>query len=650
MADDPNATQIFIAEERKLFERMFPTPRVQNRHNISSSSILSTPQARFNTSQGQIVDAASTHAKLFEATEENKWLRKQLKQEKENVASIENELKASPYFMGNMADTGAQLLAVTAAANKLYNYHIRQRAELEVMQKILARHRLWTPMLRSEIRASYNGMKITELTDEMMATHAQGSSLDYQGIDEVEFVEAPEESPASPEVDEDTADLTTGSRFRQKVVNDTMQLARKRSGSGPHRMLSPILSTGTQMTSVTEEEPAEEAPSICDQTMNSVDYENYEKIQKLEAENSQMRQQLFIAKSHAKNALLYREQKMDIESKYNFVNKKLEETMRDLTALRNATARNMFGSEDGVKHVDRMTSMQQQIDDLLETTKKLKAQLEESENSAEEAHGLLEDQRMTCDSLNAQIEELEDQKRTLEEHVAELQLRYRQSSKEVDVLKSDVYQKSRQIEELEKAARSNQADPTDAGDTTQIFHVRANPLEMAREELRQKDDEEERERKRKLSETSSSGDVEFGSKRAKTEIAALEEQLRKAEQSKNKAVDIQMSMARRYREVSTALTGYQIKMRDDACHVVSCLGQEPEDAFTFKFEDGQLMLLSREDGSSEISSQKWRDEMDRYIGELHSVPAFLSRVTITLAENNPDDQTLSQPSFSIIRD
>ncbi|CAJ0957713.1 unnamed protein product, partial [Mesorhabditis belari] len=78
---------------------------------------------------------------------------------------------------------------------------------------------------------------------------------------------------------------------------------------------------------------------------------------------------------------------------------------------------------------------------------------------------------------------------------------------------------------------------------------------------------------------------------------------------------------------------------------------EPTDASdTIQYEDGNLVLIARDDGSSEISSQKWQKEMGKYLGELSSVPAFLSQVTISLMETLHEERTLSQPSYSVIHD
>lgn len=50
-------------------------------------------------------------------------------------------------------------------------------------------------------------------------------------------------------------------------------------------------------------------------------------------------------------------------------------------------------------------------------------------------------------------------------------------------------------------------------------------------------------------------------------LAALEARIQRAENEKQRAVDIQTELARMYREISTAITGYQ---------VVLPFGQEPQ--------------------------------------------------------------------------
>ncbi|CAJ0960179.1 unnamed protein product, partial [Mesorhabditis belari] len=668
--------------ERKHFEQIFRTPRqglaLTNRYSQSSSSLPSSNFADINTRLFK-AETSATNAKLYEATEENRLLSKQIEEQKRLILDLQKDNKDHVRKQEDMVNeianlkkevsrgtrnleeamnesatistnVEAELSCLRKVANKLYNHHLKDRAQLQCVKNLLLQNTLWTAKNLLEIRSSYLGVPISKLDDEKISEWYRGSEMDYTGIDETE----PPQVVPSPEFvfnnDEETADLTTGLRFQRKVINDTMQLARKRSGSGPRRILSPIPSESSLTDMSTTQQDITEA-SVCDQTMNSVDYENYEKIQKLEADTSQLRQQLFVAQSHANNALLYCHQKLDFEKKYNFTNKKLEETMKELCAIRNATARNLFGSEDGRSQVDKIVAMNQRIEELDNEVKKLRDKLAESERNTEKAHSMLKDERMTSDSLRTNWDE---HMTYCESKIDELQIKFNMANEQVDDLRKKLANQDTTIQELQRKVTTH-SEPTDAGDTTQIFHVRMNPLEMAHLQFKQKEEEEEeRDRKRKLVPDAgpSEDHEELEAKRAKINerVTVLEEQLRRAEQSKAKAVEIQGNLARRYREVSTALTGYQIKMRDEECHVVSCVGVEPEDAFTFKYEDGNLMLIARDDGSSEISSQKWRKEMDQYLGEWKSVPAFLSQVTISLTETLHEEHTFTQPSYSVIHD
>ncbi|VDM63866.1 unnamed protein product [Angiostrongylus costaricensis] len=88
-----------------------------------------------------------------------------------------------------------------------------------------------------------------------------------------------------------------------------------------------------------------------------------------------------------------------------------------------------------------------------------------------------------------------------------------------------------------------------------------------------------------------------------------------------------------FREISTTLTGYQIKLKDieeGICYVNSVY-DETEKQFIFKYNASTGIVDLLDIGQDELSQGRpWEQEMQKYIGERHSIPGFLAAVTLQL--------------------
>ncbi|MFH4979723.1 hypothetical protein AB6A40_006432 [Gnathostoma spinigerum] len=107
----------------------------------------------------------------------------------------------------------------------------------------------------------------------------------------------------------------------------------------------------------------------------------------------------------------------------------------------------------------------------------------------------------------------------------------------------------------------------------------------------------------------------------------LQYQLMKASKEKEKALKIQSDLIKKYRSVVTALSGLQIKMKDDDfVQVQSIFEKDRSLDFMFKVEDwgNNVSLLETEYVS------RWSDHVKEYLEDRHSVPAFLAAVTLAL--------------------
>ncbi|KAJ1373046.1 hypothetical protein KIN20_035374 [Parelaphostrongylus tenuis] len=406
-----------------------------------------------------------------------------------------------------------------------------------------------------------------------------------------------------------------------------------------------------------------QSESVLNSTLanTSIDYEKDERIQRLELENSRLRDREIVLHERSQKFLLMEEQMRSTEHRYRLLEKSMEEILVEFNSLRSACAKKMFDFTDGASQ-DRAAEVMKRIQSLSESVEILESELDNARLEAERARKngealtierdlLLENIEQLTDlnenlkcSLNNEKEACGTLKRTVETKNTELScvkdevvlLRQHVSELEADLAESES-----RIAELKAQLKNASVVPTDAGDETQILHFRNNPLQCAVNSL----EEAERERHRKRgADTSLGGDEAYERKKAREEqICALESQLKKSEREKEHAIRIQTDIAKKYREISTTLTGYQIKLKDveEGICCVNSVYDETEKQFVFKFNalTGTVDLLDiGQDESSQ--GRPWEEEMRKYIGVRHSIPGFLAAVTLQLEarRNLEDDQ------------
>ncbi|KIH63279.1 hypothetical protein ANCDUO_06416 [Ancylostoma duodenale] len=135
-----------------------------------------------------------------------------------------------------------------------------------------------------------------------------------------------------------------------------------------------------------------------------------------------------------------------------------------------------------------------------------------------------------------------------------LQLEFSSLRSQTNALEYKLSEANEAMKKLEAQLQAARGEPTDAGDETQIFHLRNNPLQCAMDELAS-DAERERQRKRKAivsiyfcqDETLSHGEPSEAKRAREEQIHALETQLKKSEREKEQALRLQADFAKKYR-------------------------------------------------------------------------------------------------------
>ncbi|KAE9420325.1 hypothetical protein Angca_001506 [Angiostrongylus cantonensis] len=384
----------------------------------------------------------------------------------------------------------------------------------------------------------------------------------------------------------------------------------------------------------------------------SIDYEKDERIQRLELENSRLQDRCNVLLERSQKYLLMEEQMRSTDHRFHLLEKNMEEILAEFNSLRSACARKMFDITD-CSSQDRAAEVIKRIQSLSESVEMLEKERDNARLEAEKAnkngeslmnerdvllknieHLTNVNENLKC-SLNGEKEICAALERTVEMKNAELlciQDEVATLREHVSSLESKLCESQSKITDVELKLQNATAMPTDAGNETQILHLRNNPLQSAVNSLGEA--ERERLHKRKAVRYVSTGESS-GVKRVREEhISALENQLKKSEREREQAIRIQADIAKKYREISTTLTGYQIKLKDveeGICYVNSVY-DETEKQFIFKYNASTGIVDLLDIGQDELSQGRpWEQEMQKqYIGERHSIPGFLAAVTLQL--------------------
>lgn len=498
----------------------------------------------------------------------------------------------------NIAEVEAKYEDCRGAVRKYYIWYQVALAQLNVIKNKLSSSATLLPSDIHEI----NKMTYTVMNEMVSKTFDHdviegltfGSLREFTGVEmSIPPEEDPEESRIFANVSKVDASIVEGARATEEPS-----------------FMSAITANETLMN-----------VSLNDTLANSsINYEKDEKIQRLLLENSILKDKLDVSCGRAQQSMLLEEKNRSLEMKNEFLQKKLDMTFGEIESMRMGIAKKIF-VQDPRQTTDKTLKMVDRLRDLIADNNQLEKNVEAATSKITK---LVMDSRLSEQRYShledAYSEAMEEKQKTLNELV-EVRAKLEQLTEELDQVRGE-------LEKLKKEKETR----TDAGDTTQIFHMPNNPLKMAIDEHES--------RKRKLSEP----DTTLTAKRQRDdeEVKLLEEKLKKSEREKEEAVSLQMDLLKKFREVSTALTGFQIKLKDvdnGICSVNSVYTEGRGEQFVFKYHynTGGMDLLDVGGSDSEMI-QLWEGEMRRYIGERQSVPSFLAAVTLRLEQERAEEQ------------
>uniref|UniRef100_A0AAF5RWU7 Uncharacterized protein n=1 Tax=Wuchereria bancrofti TaxID=6293 RepID=A0AAF5RWU7_WUCBA len=344
-----------------------------------------------------------------------------------------------------------------------------------------------------------------------------------------------------------------------------------------------------------------------------------EEIAKLENEKFFLITQLKLTRNKLENFELQEAQKMSLENRLVILTEMNECLVKENERIKELAASKMAG-DSGTMEEKRK---------IIDLTLKCQAKVDELQVELDWKSQKLQEQLQINRILSTNLENVEEQLNAGDcevvnviENGAEILKRY---ENEVNELKK-------------KLAQYNELpDPS-----VKILHMKMNPLQTAHQEYK----EFQAKKKRKLNESlpflNEDNDDLIPALRKKQRIemtkqlADVQFQLHKVKKEKDRALKIQSNLVKKYRAFVTALSGLQIKMKEDDLVQVESIF-DPGNYFIFKVHDyGKTISLLETDYATQ-----WSAQIHKYLQGRNSTPAFLAAITLILDERAESTTTMS---------
>ncbi|GMS84248.1 hypothetical protein PENTCL1PPCAC_6423, partial [Pristionchus entomophagus] len=514
-------------------------------------------------------------------------------------------------------------------------------AQMMTMAAIMADARLWTEENRTLVANSHKSTEPKTLSQDEVILCANGSVQDFHGIHELpitQLVEEEEEiNPNDTTIRDDNESVFMDQSVMEEVHNDSMNQS--------SRSLPPQDDIESNLES-----------SILDSTM----YEKDEKIDKLEFELNKAKEQMELYKGRTTRLAVMEEENESLKHRLKYLEDMHDQSIRDLhTSERlceDRVAATMI-SPDGQK-MERgearsitqiMRAMQRKIDEWEEAYRRVEGEIQMAQNEAVVAKSDAEAARAHAEQISNDVGSVLAENNTLTAQLNEVR-------QQLEAVNRDRVEMAPLINDTVMTENV----PTDAGDTTQIVHFQFNPLDQARQELR----EEQEERKRSM-EGGEGPSVKRSRNEEDAEMEGLRRKLQIAESRCEKLSTHNTNSIRNFRHILLKVIGYDIKMKQEDSVQLSSIYDPLNQHFGFVVRDNLVEMIELADKPFE-GPVRFQEEAEMWMGERGSVPAFLAACQLKLVEgtmvepeeetlmyhNEPDDDLdpAAGPSFSILNE
>lgn len=350
---------------------------------------------------------------------------------------------------------------------------------------------------------------------------------------------------------------------------------------------------------------------------------HFEERTNLEADKFFLETQLKLARSKIDRFGLQEIQMKNLEKRNVALSEMVDRLIVENEKLKDVATTKVDDGSEGKAASRRL------IDVTLEYQTKLDGKVAELELKAKQ----LEELTRVHNSALTSLETLKDKYNLLEEKLSEVQSTWTEEQTGEDVktkLQKYVAENAKLKERLSKYEKESDSDGT------MILHYRMNPLDMANQEYREF--ETNRKRKAEVSILYDPNELDSTVRKKQHEelvkqVSDLQFQLHKSEKEKERALKIQSDLVKQYRAIVIALSGWQIKMKDDGFAEIESVFS-PGNFFVFKVENfGKSVSLLETD-----YAKKWSNQIEEYLEGRDSVPAFLAAVTLILDERSHSTQ------------
>ncbi|VDK73713.1 unnamed protein product [Litomosoides sigmodontis] len=363
-------------------------------------------------------------------------------------------------------------------------------------------------------------------------------------------------------------------------------------------------------------------PSIIVKSLEVSDAERCEKlaedIAKLENENFFLTTQLKLTRNKLENYELQEAQKMSLENRLVILTEMNDCLVKENERIKEIAASKMIGGSDAMEEKRRV----------IDFTLECQAKLDEIQAELDWKSQKLQEQLQVNQFLSNDLENMKGKLNAGIEEDARIIQNNAEILKRYECEISELKKKLAQYDELDSSIK--------------ILHMKMNPLHTAHQEYTEFQANKKRKLNESLSFLNEDNDIVIATLRKKQrnemakQLADLQFQLHKAEKEKERALKIQSNLVKKYRAFVTALSGLQIKMKEDDLVQVESIF-DPGNCFIFKVLDyGKTISLLETDYATQ-----WTSQIREYLRGRNSIPAFLAAITLILDERAESTTSVS---------
>uniref|UniRef100_A0A7E4VUE5 DUF4201 domain-containing protein n=1 Tax=Panagrellus redivivus TaxID=6233 RepID=A0A7E4VUE5_PANRE len=558
--EESEATRMFVLESNREFNREF-----LGRKTFGSSADLDTQKkireltlelAETKSAlaeQRKLLDLTSAEAKELRISKKDIYTRyERLRKEAE---TLHNELdrlkKIEREFNEKKASSEFLLQNYRSTVNKFKTWNEFAVKQLEAMKVILVENDKWNTENRYRIYFSYKSLLPVHVTDDEIAELAQGSIMDYKGIDDID------------NVDRNGSGTRFLSRFTQ--TEDSGTETGSFSSMNDSRLSNNNNGSGSALSGI----------RLSESEFNFL--EKSEKIRQLEAENVQLREQVYLARDAEKKQIELHEANSDLKEENRRLQQQLQQTLIEKETMAENVKNDVFSefagpSKSAREVIERIEKEKERNDTLFRRTMELEAELA---------------------AAKAKIEEL-----------------------------SEASETPAPLPQPAIPSNTTSNITLDPEASVVMYHMRDNPLKAAVEAHTAREAAKRRRMESGSTDATRIEELTEENNKLKSTVSKLREQ-------QERALNLHTASATNFREIVRVVTGYDIKMRTE--NVVEASPVYDKDQFFSLERNGkQIYMLENE------YAQQWHALADKYVHEQNLLPMFFASVVLQLKEGHND--------------